>query len=513
MALVVLAVSAWIGLASGAYFFVKYQRGFSDVKYVHMLFYPWKEDEYRVARGEFLIALGQKDLKYRRPREAYYNVRVGLQLSPKNRDARMLLAQFYMIWQRPEFAQSTLLEGVKYHRSDKVYLEALFSFLLQRQADDEVVRVSEDLLSGAEVAGGTSELVNMVAMARASALFFRGNYDAAEDTIRKFRLTDSADGQILALRVEWERGEREVALERLQNLTDTLPENEQVYAQYAAYLRETGRDDELRRLCVLRQLTYPDRARPRIDLLYVFDKEKNEASVTAGVEELLLNFSSDGDVMLALGDFAANTGRPELARRVYDHCISKKLGWEGPALMTAEAYLVSGRYLEALDACRFMIKQHPEWGKRYYSVFNGLQAIANFGLKDAQAGQLFLNNFLNQAEVRADNLVAVSTRLVTVGAKDQARQVLSQAVEADPLNQTALVSLISLDLELDRVDFVGPNLRKLLSMRKPPVGVLRTAFDRLASDRYVFMSDRAALLDELQATVLVRERSVGLSGR
>ena len=499
-------ILGWVGLASGAYLFVKYKRGFSDVKYSHMLLFPWREAEYREARGDFLIALAKRQLSWNRLRESFYNVKVGSQLSPKNRDGRLLLAQFYMAWQRPDSAQQALIEGLEFNRADKQYLETLFSFLLQRQADDEVIEISDQLLGEVGGAAINSELVNMVAMARASALFFRGNYDAAEDVVRRYRLTDSPDGQILALRIEWERGDRQVALERLQTLTDTLPENEQVYSQYASYLRETGRDDELRRLCLLRQLSFPDRPRPRIDLLYLYDKGRDEANVNASVEELFRQFTLNSDVMLALGDFAANTGRPELARRVYDHCIANKLSWEGPALMAAEAYLVSGRYTEALDTCRFMIEQHPEWGKRLYSVFNGLQAIANFGLKDVQAAQLFLNNFLNQAGVRADNLVAVSNRLVKVGAKDQARQVLARAVSSDPLNQTALVSLIRLDLELDQVDFVGPNLRVLLSMRKPPVDVLKDAYDKLASDRYVFMFGRAALLDDLQATISKRPR-------
>ncbi len=506
LASLLLVLLGWISLASGAYLFVKYKRGFSEVKYTHMLLFPWREAEYREARGEFLISLAKRQIRWNKPREAYYNVKVGSQLSPRNRDGRLLLAQFYMVWQRPDSAQQTLVEGLEFHRSDRQYLETLFSFLLQRQADEDVIKISDELLGGGAQSVSGNEVIYMVAMARASALFFRGNYDSAEDVVKRYKLTDSPDGQILALRIEWERGDREVALERLQALTDSLPDNEQVYSQYASYLRETGRDDELRRLCLLRQLTFPDRARPRIDLLYLYDKGKDEASLSAGVEELFRQFSMDGDVMLALGDFAANTGRPELARRVYDHCIASKLSWEGPALMAAEAFLVSGRYHEALDTCRFMIEQHPDWGKRLYSVFNGLQAIANYGLKDVQAAQLFLNNFLNQAGVRADNLVAVSNRLVTVGAKDQARQVLARAVSLDPLNQTALVGLIRLDLELDQVDLAGPNLRVLLSMRKPPVDVLKGAYDKLASDRYVFMPARAALLDDLQSSIQKRPR-------
>lgn len=501
----VLTLGGWLGAAGAAYLFVKYRRGFSEVRIGHMLFYPWQKENYRVARGDFIINEAKAALKEQNYREAFQGLRMGASLSPGNRDGRMLLAQFYVVWQRPDLAQKLLVEGLESNRRDLEYLKALFSFLLQRQADAEVVRITGELLKETPASDETnSEQVQMTAMARATAQFFRGNYDAAEDTLRQHRLAETVDGQILALRIEWERGEREVALERLQALTEQIPENEQIYAQYAAYLRETGRDDELRRLCVLRQLSFPDRPRARIDLLYLYDKAGGEADVSAGVESLFQDFADNGEVLLALADFAANTGRPALARRIYDHCKQRNLPWEGPALMTVEAHVVARQYRESLEACRQMIKDNPEWGRRFYSVFNGLQAIANHGLNDIEAAQLFLSNFLNQAGVRAENLVAVSNRLITVGAKDQARQVLAQAVRADPMNQTALVGLIRIDLDLGEADMLPGQLRTLLTMRKPPRDLLQDAYARLASDRFVFLPGRTALLNELHKAIISR---------
>ncbi len=504
LTLMVLLLLGWLGAAGAAYLFVKYRRDFPAVQFSHMLFYPARQEQYRAARGDFLIDRAKEQLKEQQYREAFYNLRVGSSFSPGNRDGRMLLAQFYVVWQRPDLAHKLLVEGLDANRADREYLQTLFSFLLQRQADHEVIALTADLLGTANPGAAIDDRTRLIAMARATAQFFRGNYDAAEDTLRVYRLMESPDGQILALRIEWERGERDTALARLQALTEQIPENEQVYAQYAAYLRETGRDDELRRLCVLRQLSYPDRPRPRIDLLYLYDKAGDEAAVQTGISELFRDFPNNSEVLLALADFAANSGRPALARQIYEYCKEHNLPWEGPALMTVEAYVVAKQYNEALEACRQMIKDNPEWGKRFYSVFNGLQAIANYGLKDIEAAQLFLNNFLNQAGVRADNLVAVSNRLMTVGAKDQARQVLAQAVRTDPLNQTALVGLIRLDIELGNTDTLPASLRTLLTMRKPPRELLETAYNRLASDRYLFAPGRAALLEELRVTITSR---------
>lgn len=496
--LILLGLISWIGLATGAYLFVKYRRDFSEVQFKHMLFYPAERENYRVARGDYLIALSQKELEAKKFREAFYHLRVGASMAPRNRDGRMLLAQFYVVWQRPDLAHKLLAEGLEDHAGDQDYLQATFSFLLQRQEDYELIQIADRLLASSERNGVPDERLRLIATARATAQFFRGNYDAAEDTIREYRIADSIDGRLLAVRVAWARGERESALAALQSMTEELPDNEQVYAQYTSYLREGGRDDELRRQAVLRQLSYPDRPRARVDLLYLYNKANEDNNLQMSVEDLFRDFGANGEVMLALGDFAANTGRPELARRVYDHCKVAQLPWDGAALMTVEAYVVAKRYREALEACTGLQKENPEWGKRFYSVFNGLQAIANFGLSDVEAAELFLSNFLAQSGVRAENLVAVSNRLLSVGADDQARLVLAQAVRADPLNQTALTGLIRLDLAAGRAEAVSPHIETLLTTRTPPRLLLREAYDRLASDRFLLIPQRATLLNAIK---------------
>lgn len=495
-----LGLLGWSGAAGAAYLFVKYRRGFDEVRFSHMLFYPSMRDEYRIARGDFMVKEAGRQFGEKRYREAFYNLRLGVTQSPGNREGRLMLAQLYLAWDRADLAHSTLIEGLQANRENAEYLQTVFGFLLQRQADQELLEISRALLAGRDETSPLDDRFRMIAMARATALFFRGNYDEAEDTLRAYQLLGVPDGQSLSLRIGWERGDREEVLTRLQALTEQSPGNDQFYAQYAEYLREMGRDDEFRRLCILRQLAYPERARPRIDLLYLYDKEGDLKAVDAGVEDLFRDFANEGEVLVALADFAANTGRPALARRIYEHCRARDLPWEGPALMTVEAHIVAREFAEALEATREMAQANPEWGRRYSSIFSGLQAIANHGLGDAEAAQLFLNNFLKQSGVRADNLVAVSNRLVAVGARDQARQVLVQAVKTDPLNQTALVGLIQLDLELGQSDSLAPNLRRLLTMRKPPVDLLERAYAELARDRHLFAPGRADLLDELGRT-------------
>jgi Tfp pilus assembly protein PilF len=496
--IVMLVVTGWLGTASAAYLFVKYKRGFTEVQFSHMLLLPIRWQEYQVARGNFLIATAQKDLKAQKFREAFNGLRLGLLKSPSNKEGRLLLAQFYGLWKRPDLARQTLLDGFAYHNKDNDYLKTLFSFLLQQQEDKKVLAYYKDLLGNDTSITPRNQLV---ALAAASACYFRGNYDEAETILKRYQLEGSRDGRLLIARINWDRGAKDQAIDRLRELATELPNDEEIYTQIVAYLRAAGRDSEARRESFMRALANPRNARARIDQLYAYEKEGDTAAVKSNVEEIFNDFSSEPNALLALADFAANAGNPVLARRIYDHTKARNLNWEGAALMTVEANIVAKNYQAALDMVRQLQKENPDWNKRYYSVFNGLQAIAHYGLGDAEAAQLFLNNFLTQTNVRADNLIAVSKRLLSVGAKAQARQVLEQAVQADPLNQAALTGLVQLDLDLNNTPPLAGNVRKLLAMRKPSLEVLRSAYRKLGSDLFLFSPDRTALLQDLRTAL------------
>jgi hypothetical protein len=169
--------------------------------------------------------------------------------------------------------------------------------------------------------------------------------------------------------------------------------------------------------------------------------------------------------------------------------------------MTVEAEVVAKNYQAALDLAHLLLAANPDWAKRFYAVFNGLEAIASFGLGDEPAGQIFLTNFVSQPSVRAENFVAVSNRLLAVGARAPARLMLAQAVKTDRLNQAALTSLINLDAELDNAEGLAAEIPRLLGMRKPSAAALQAAYDKLGSDIFLFNPDRTFLLDQVRTAL------------
>jgi len=236
-------------------------------------------------------------------------------------------------------------------------------------------------------------------------------------------------------------------------------------------------------------------------MLKLLAKTGDEVAAKREVEDVIRDFQNDGPALVQLAEYAANHGDTVLVRRIYEHCKAADLPWDVVAVLTVEASIVAGKHQEALDLTRELLRENPEWSRRHYTLFNGLQAIALHGLGDHDAARLFMKNFLGQANIRSEQLASVSGRLAAVGAADEARDLLARAVQDDPLNQAALTKLIELDLKAGRLEELPTAVRKLLTMRKPSPELLGRVRDELGRDRWLFLEGRTAALDELGAAL------------
>lgn len=487
-------------LVTGVYVFVKYQRGFTDVAYLDLL-WPGRWARYRTTSGDHLIAVGEQQLGTGDWQGGFAHLRAGVAKSPGNRRGRLLLHELFLARKRPDLAEQILLDGLPLLQQDPEYLQVLFHHLLQEQKDDLVRQLADQILTSADC---PSSARSVAAMAAASAGYFRGNYDQAEAILTRYRLSLTPEGRLLTAQIDWDRGYRDLALVEIRALAQDFPTSEPGLVQLGSWLRASGANDEYRRLCVLRRLAAPDRPEPRVAFLYALHEEGAQSELAAETGALLRDFAQDEAALTSLAEFASNTGDPALARRIYDHCRAHGLAWDAPAFLMVEARIVAGDYRGALELSHTLLGENPAWAKRYHTLLNSLQAIAYFGLHDRASARLYLENFLGQADLRADNLLAVAQRFVAVGASREARLTLEHAVRADPLNQAALTRLVSLELELGEFDSVPDHVVRLTTMRKPSGDVLRAAAARLGSDRFLFSRQREAALAAIQAVLAGR---------
>jgi tetratricopeptide (TPR) repeat protein len=303
------------------------------------------------------------------------------------------------------------------------------------------------------------------------------------------------------VKIEWVRGYRELALLRLRQLAAELPHDAEIARELVTALRAAGRADEARRTNLSFQIAHPTLAGPRITLLQSFREAGETARVDREVEALLRDFAEDSGALQALAEFAGSVGDVALVKRIAARAESRQMALAPFALFAIEAALVAKDYGRALDAIRGYAADGSDWGQRYRALFDSFTAIAQLGRGDVTAARASLDSFLQQPNLRADNLLAVANRLAALGGQEQAWQTLARALEVDPSNQAALTRLIELDLELGRIPELAVHLRQFIKVRRPSPEMLQVVQHRLGSDLWLFSPDVPAALELVRGTL------------
>lgn len=501
VALLLLALMAlgWVSLATGAYFFVKYARDFPEVRFVDLVFPP-RWDEYRTARGDYYIEKARNMLDAGETLGVIHLVRVGVQQSPDNTEGRLLLAQIYNSLGRPDLGIEVLRGRIASHSDDIEYLEALISLLFVNHQDRAVEELATKLLDGDTE---PTDRNLMLALAAATANFNRGNYDRAEELIGQFNLLESRPGTLLQARIDWERGATDDAIAALEKiLTNPGPLEAEATNYLIEYLWSSGHEAKAERVAFVRFMADPLSYAPRIRLLHIYNKRGENAREATEIGNYLELFGEEEEAMQALARFAAQTGQPDLARTIYDRAREQEhlLAW--PALCLIEARINVGAHSAAVAFFEEIEASVADWTPLEQARLQPLLAAAYLGAGNAEKGAPIFTTLLTDGAVSANDLALLSERLIEIGDFARARRALSYIHQHQPLNQTALTSLISLDLDQGNTGEVMPNLQELLKMRKPSKELLQEAHRHISSDKFIFQAGRQELLDLLETALV-----------
>jgi hypothetical protein len=508
LAVAVLSVGlgGWLVLATAAWGFVRFGRGVEAVNFFDIAL-PFRWSEYQRKRGDSYIEQAKVALRESKVRESFQMLRVGVAKSPRNLEGRRLLAQIFAgPVGRPDLGIKVLEGGIEYAADDLDYLKTHIQLLFANQEDLRVMKMTAEQLA---LFPATTEKARILALAGATACYFRGNYDQAEDYLERYELQRNKDGRLLQAQIDWDRGLREVAVVRLRSFLQDSPGEEAVYHVLAGYLRETGRKSEADTLCIQRSNGFPKSLGARASLLTVYHDRGDQARLDREIDGLLRDFPDDQRVVLQCAEFAMSTKNVALAERLRDVCTTRGMPPELGVLIVLQARVAARDYRATLAEIEKAAAEKPEWLERLGGTLAGLQAVASYGLGSADMGDLYLAQFLNQRNIRAENLIAIASRLQEAGAVEAARRVLAQSVLADELNQAALTALVDLDLRLGNLEKLPRNLERLLTMRKPSLDVLSRAYEALGSDFLLFSSERERVLPALREALEARGRSAG----
>lgn len=475
-AVAALAIAGWLAAAAGAWAFVKYQRGYTAVRFIDLAFYPLRAAHYRTGLGQHYLKLGREELEKKNYRTGYSLLVAGLARAPDDIVAGRLVAFTQVRFGRADQAVKTLAEGALLATADLDYLKLLFGLLYEKQEDDRTIALAQSLLPAQP---DNVVAHQFVALQAATAHYERGRYDEAERLIAGWRLHDSLEGEIILAKCDWERGLAAPALQRLEREVTRFPKRDELYLQLVRFHRDLGHLDEARRYSLLRQLNDPVGPGPRIDLMRAYRASDDRAAENRELERYLTEFKSDPQSLVLLSWFAIDTVQPALAQRIRDLARSQNFPLNPFNLSRVQAALAAQDYRSALAIADAALREENEDNPNFAATINGLRALAFFGVKDASRAELLLNNFLGQTRLRAADALLLAKQLRLLGVPASARAVLDRACALDPLNQSALGELIRLDAESGNREKLAENLPKFLRLRKPSRPVLEETLLRL----------------------------------
>ena len=501
--LLVLACVGWLMLAGAAWAFVKYRRGFTEVRFQHMLLLPWKLEDYRHEKGLFLIRQGLDLAEKQEWRPAFDLLRTGLSSAPEHMEARLMTARIYLMAGRPDMTRTLLLEGVAYHGDQLEYLRQMLGFFFGLQADDTVMAVTGDLRGRLDPA---SQAYRMATIAQSYAYFNRDRYDDASALLRDMRLLGAPEGRFVTARINWEQGWKNEALGQLRELTAQVPEDYEIYRTLIYYLREERRWGELRRAALARRFALPDKPEAYVDYIAVCGEQQDEAGRAEAETAFWGKFSGDAPALLKLSEDAARVGHVDMADRVLARCRELDKEQADAALLALLARTERRDYDGAISFAAHLGQESSKWPERQRLALGGLKAAALYGRGEELEAEPLVKRLCDSRLLPAQSLTALAAQIEKAGQGAQARRVLRHAVEIDPLNQPALAALLRSAAAAQELGDAVPLIERLLTMRKPPADLLRGLEAGLGSDRYLMLPGRV----EVQAKIRARlERAEG----
>ena len=505
--LFVLFIASWISVAAALFGYFKYKKEFDEVTFTGMIALPFRMQEHRKEMGDYHIKTGLAEIKEGNYRDALRLLRLGVVRSPSNLEGRRMLAEFYEVaLKRADIAAELMLKGLDLNGIDDIdYLKQTLRVLLRNQMDEKIQQLADKYLPNEP---DLTDHNRTLAFSAANANYLRGNFDQADDYLISYNLIQLIEGLLLSAQISWDRGNQIAAITKMEHSLSRFPNSEPLLMQLSRYHREMGDIDKARRYAILRNVKDPLSPAPRLELLYIYNKSNDVERELRETQRMLKQFRDDESALQSLANFAADTGKIDLARRTYEEALENEFAIDPFALLLIESHLVSKDYEGALSFSEELLKENPNWLKNRWAIFNSLRAVASYGTNRPDLGEIYLQHFIDEKNNPPQTYLAVSRRFIDTDRSQQARKILTTAYRRTPTNQKILSELIRIELELGHTENLNHLLNRLLLMRRPQMDLLVEAYEKLGSDRFIFTPDRESLL--LQLSAILRENSQNL---
>lgn len=495
-----LAALGWMTLAAGVFAFMRAKHEFAEASYLNIVF-PHRWPLHRAALGRHYIERGEAAFAKKEFNDAAQFYAAGVSRVPGDIPARRQLAIIYLRFGQTISGLRILEEGLPAAKADLDYLKLTFNLLNEVREDARIIELVKKCLPETP-----DDFLphQFLALQAAQAHYHRGNYDAAEKICADWRLERSLEGQLLLARCDWERGYPDLAVVRLEQQRGAFPSRDELPLQLIRFYRDLDRQEQALNEALLRHVADPASPGARVDLIYSWHRKSDTARYQRELDSYLDDYTSDAKALMLLAWFAADTGELTLARRL--HAIALDQGYPTNAfdLVIVQALIFRGEYRPALESAEAALKGAAGKDPRFVAVLSGLRALAAFGAGDPTNGEVYLQSFLIKEYLRASDALLLAERLDEIGARNQARHVLTTAVTNDAANQAALTALIKLETAAENAAALETYLPRLIAMRKPARTVLQEAYLKLDDATPARAALRQSIAAALQRTPTLR---------
>lgn len=482
----------------GLYIFFKHVRKWDIVTFADIHMVVTDRDAFREKVGNEQFKQAKAYLEEGKVREAIMYAQQANSRAPANREARILFAQMQVWMNRPDRAINLLYEGLDYGEYDSEYVQLLLQMMTRYEDDAGIIRLYEEM-TRREPEG--SEILLYMQVAAANALFNQGKFDEALQMLEKMDPRLLFQSHILRARIDWERGAQRDAVQRLEALRQRGGSSKaQITSLLVNYYRQMGNLQEARSLGLLRILEEPEDSAARVDYIMTLHELGEEQSMARQLN-LLLKEEPDEQLRNLLMMLAIRIKDFELGKRIHELNVRDGINIVESALRFAELLIMRGEFQQALDLLESVEEEQGELPENSAYFFHALRGIAWHGLGNREQRERALNRFLEAKTLRPEHFLAVSNRLMEVGANVSANRILEHALtRVYPNNRELLTQQLRVHLKRPDEQLIA-NLEKLLQLRRLNRDLTEEAYRALIKDRFLFSPGRETILNQLEASL------------
>lgn len=449
-------------------------------------------------KGEHYVAIAKAAYDRQDYAEFAKYIGTGASLAPANLEAQRLCANLFFAFSRPDDAYQLLEESLEFALRDQEH----FRFYLRRcfmlDQDQRIIAAATKYLARPDL---SPEVRADLQIALAQAQLTRGNFAETAACIERFGLEKTAEGFLLKCQLLWESGERAAALELVGAAQRAFPTVNRLLEIKARWLKEEGKLAAARDCLDLLAINDPRNPSPRIQALYLMPAESQRAERARLIDQLIAEFGRLDQAMLELGRYGAETADVDLTGRLRRLAEERRFPNQlNFALTHVEGLINARRPREAIALVDALYRQpdRVHWTAETTLAFDALRMLAYFADDQPDIGAINLQRLMQNKNIPPQLLLNAARKLIAARRYDEANAVLIQTHVSNEQNQAALMQIVRLKLEHERISGdLEVYLRRLMATRRPPRELLELAERRLGSDTFLFSGDRLQLLDDI----------------